>query len=289
LIVIGAMKCGTSSLHRYLDIHPEIAMSARKELDYFIPDSIDQRGAGPELRLMKERSNWERGAGWYAEHFDAAAAVRGESSVAYLFPWYPDVAEWIGTSLPDVRLIAVLRHPLERAISHHRQLAERDGRDLTAALTAESSPYLAASRYATALGPFRDRFDSDRLLLVRHGALLFNRRETLRRIFEFLGVQPDYWRPEMSRERNRSAVKGPSYRIAEQLRAGPLGPLADRVPAAIRDRGERLLARSNPAPSPSLDADVARRLLDALEPEIAAIEGFTGWDLAAWRELPRPQ
>lgn len=287
LIVIGAMKCGTSSLHRYLDLHPQIAMSARKELDYFIPAAPDDPKADPDRPLRWQHSNWDRGLAWYGGHFDDAVEVRGESSVAYLFPWYPDVAERIATTLPSVRLIAVLRHPLDRAISHHRQFADRDRRDLTTALSADASPYVSASRYATALEPFSKRFDADRLLLIRHRDLLQNRRATLSQVFSFLGVEAGFWRPEMERERNRSAVKGRAYRVAEQLRAGPLGPLADRLPAEMRDRGERLLARSDPAPPPDLDAGVAERLLDDLEPEIAAVEGLTGWDLSDWRQPSR--
>lgn len=285
LIVIGAMKCGTSSLHRYLDLHPEIAMSARKELDYFIPGAISDLGPG-ERPLMQERSNWERGPEWYASHFDGASPVRGESSPSYLFPWYLGVAERIERLLPDTRLIAVLRHPLERAISHHRQFEHRDGRDLTTALTAEGSPYIAASHYATALRPFLDRFDYGQILLIRHRDLLADRRATLSRIFRFLGVETDYWRPEMARERNRSAAKGPTYRLAERLRAGALAPIADRLPAEVRERGEQLLARSVPAPAPVLEADTAARLLERLEPEIAAVEKITGWDLADWRRFP---
>ena len=52
LIVIGAAKCGTTSLHRYLDLHPEIAMTKAKELDFFVEDR-----------------NWQRGLGWYESQF----------------------------------------------------------------------------------------------------------------------------------------------------------------------------------------------------------------------------
>ena len=63
LVVIGAQKCGTSGLHYYLSLHPEVSMSRPKELNFFI-----------------EERNWPRGADWYRRHFDAGARVRGESS-----------------------------------------------------------------------------------------------------------------------------------------------------------------------------------------------------------------
>lgn len=63
LVVIGAMKCGTSAVHRYLDGHPQIAMCGPKELNFFV---------GPE---DAQAGNWYRGLDWYAAHFDASAPV----------------------------------------------------------------------------------------------------------------------------------------------------------------------------------------------------------------------
>src|SRR6059058_6332030 len=66
LIVIGAQKCGTSGLHYYLSLHPEVSMSRPKELNFFIVER-----------------NWPRGTEWYAAHFEPRAIVRGESSPNY--------------------------------------------------------------------------------------------------------------------------------------------------------------------------------------------------------------
>ena len=62
-IVIGAQKCGTSTLHYYLGFHPEISASRPKELNFFI-----------------EGRGWERGVDWYRSHFDPTKPVRLESS-----------------------------------------------------------------------------------------------------------------------------------------------------------------------------------------------------------------
>jgi hypothetical protein len=61
LLIIGAQKCGTTSLHAYLDVHPDVHMAAEKELDFFIEDRA-----------------WQRGLQWYATRFRDDAAVRGE-------------------------------------------------------------------------------------------------------------------------------------------------------------------------------------------------------------------
>jgi hypothetical protein len=92
-LVIGAMKAGTTSLHRCLSNHPDVFMSAPKELDFF-------------------EKNWSRGWEWYRSQFQAGdvAMLRGESSTNYAkYPRFGGVAGRIHRSLPDVKLIYLLR------------------------------------------------------------------------------------------------------------------------------------------------------------------------------------
>ena len=116
-IVIGAMKSGTTSLFHYLQAHPQVFMSPLKEVEFFV-----------------EEKNWRRGMDWYRAQFAGAspgALAIGEASTAYTkYPEYPGVPERIASSLPDARLIYILRDPIERIRSHyqHRVLsgAERE-------------------------------------------------------------------------------------------------------------------------------------------------------------------
>lgn len=99
LVVIGAAKCGTTSLHEYLNAHPQIAMSREKELDFFVAEK-----------------NWSRGLDWYEAQFEDAP-IRGESSVSYAaFPEYQGVPERIVRALPDARVIYLVRDPVERVV-----------------------------------------------------------------------------------------------------------------------------------------------------------------------------
>src|SRR5689334_9595383 len=95
VIVIGGLKCGTTSLHHYLNLHPEIEMSRPKELNFFV-----------------EELNWDLGPDWYAAHFNASAPVRGETSPHYTArPRYDGVAERMRATLDDARLIYMVRDP----------------------------------------------------------------------------------------------------------------------------------------------------------------------------------
>ncbi len=100
-ICIGAMKCGTSSLHQYLGEHPQVAVSTPKETDSFLE------------RNEKDRT-------WYHGCFDSEAKAYGEVSPNYTkHPGFPDVPDRMHEMLPDVKLIYLVRDPIERAISHY--------------------------------------------------------------------------------------------------------------------------------------------------------------------------
>ena len=103
-IVIGAMKCGTNSLHRYLKLHPQICMSSTKEPNYFV-----------------EEKNYAEGIDWYQSLFKDSTKALGECSTNYSKrPFFQGVAQRIQAVLPDVKLIYLLRDPVERIISHYR-------------------------------------------------------------------------------------------------------------------------------------------------------------------------
>ena len=97
------MKCGTTSLYRYLALHPQIAMSQRKELDFFKTDA-----------------DFAKGLEWYSAQFPDDSGVRGEASPNYSkFHIFPGVPDRMRSVLPDIKLIYLVRNPVERAVSHY--------------------------------------------------------------------------------------------------------------------------------------------------------------------------
>ncbi len=102
LIVIGSQKCGTSGLHYYLGLHPEISMSTPKELDFFIAER-----------------NYPLGLDWYRSQFDPQAKVRGESSPNYTaYPQHVGVPERMHSIVPEARLLYMVRDPIDRIAAH---------------------------------------------------------------------------------------------------------------------------------------------------------------------------
>jgi len=229
LVVIGAMKCGTTSLHHYLDLHPQIAMSRPKELNFFIGSA---RGDG-EGAVDWRRGTWCRGPAWYAAHFDAAAPVRGEVSPGYTSPSHPYVAGRMAALIPGACLVYAVRDPIRRAVSQYRH-HRRDGtepRDLEEALLDPGSQYVARGRYFDRLAPYLATgvFDG-RIEIVAQEQLDVAGRATMRRLFAHVGVDDGFWCPDMDERRNESRDASPE--LAPRLR--------DRLTEAFRDDADRL-------------------------------------------------
>ncbi|GGI08066.1 sulfotransferase [Egicoccus halophilus] len=247
VLVIGAMKAGTSALHRYLDAHPDAAMSAPKELGFFFdersdPDELTPPTTRPETAEgWSLGGNWFRGLDWYRSHFDPAAPVRGESSPGYTSPDHPAAAARAAALLGRaVTLVMLVRDPVARAVSqyahHHREGAEP--RPLAQALLDPGSQYLQRSRYHACLRPWLDAFGADRLVVVVQEELRTRRRETLRRVYAAVGLDPDHWDDGLAREWHvGEGAPAVSPRLHGQLREA----LADDT-----DRLRQLLDRELP-------------------------------------------
>ncbi|TQN42800.1 sulfotransferase family protein [Blastococcus colisei] len=224
VVIIGAMKCGTTSLHRYLDLHPDVAMSRRKELNFFVGCADGE--------LDWARGNWWRGPAWYATQFDATAAVRGEASPGYTSPSHPEVAGRLAALIPDARLVYAVRDPVDRAVSqysHHRREGA-ETREPEEALLDPGSQYVARGRYLERLSPFLSAGLGDRVTVVAQEQLRDRPRPTMRRLFSCLGIDDDYWSPAMEERRN----------TAPEQPGDLSGRVRDRLREAFRDDAQRL-------------------------------------------------
>jgi hypothetical protein len=225
LVIIGAMKCGTTALHQALALHPDIAMSEPKELNFFF---------GPEAGDGSwEAGNWHRGLEWYCGHWPAPAPVRGESSPGYTSPSHPEVAARMAAVLPDARLVYLVRDPIARAVSQYRHHG-RDGtetRPIEQALMDPASQYLSRSRYVERLDPFLRCFPHEGVAVVAMESLAGDRRRTIRRLFGFAGADDGYWSDDLD-----AGVSAET-----PLPAVPAA-LAEGLREALRDDAERLRA-----------------------------------------------
>jgi hypothetical protein len=271
LYVIGAQKCGTSSLHRYLDLHPDIAMSRPKELSFFM--------------LYPEPSQEQ--LEWYKRHFPAQARVRGESSPNY--SCYPEVAgipERIHRFIPEAKLIYLVRDPIERAVSSYLQARTMgdEQRPISEALADTESIYVWRGRYFAQLERYLPYFPQEQILVIPQKKLLLDRAETMRRIFEFLEVDESFSSPEFERMWEVSSGKGRLYRLAFRASRRLAGPAFwGRLPTRVRWLGERIVYRARRGDArPTLDEGVRERLAERFREDAANLRAFTGEDFADW-------
>jgi hypothetical protein len=192
LIIIGAGKCGTTALHYYLQEHPQIYMSTRKELRFFSGE------------------NWERGLTWYEAHFDSSCPVRGEASPQYtVYPGLPDAPQRMHAVIPDAKLIYLVRDPIDRIVSDyvHAYAARWENKPFRQAVAASlANRYVSASRYFMQLEQYLHYFSPDRIMIINRQDLLVHRRRTLRAVFRFLGVNEQFDSPRFNEIRNPSCV-----------------------------------------------------------------------------------
>jgi hypothetical protein len=291
VIVIGVSKCGTSALHYCLDLHPEISMSHPKELNFFI-DEVQVDGqvsiSSPSEREELERAprNWSRGPGWYRRHFSSNAPVRGESSPRYSEPWFAGVPERMAATLPDAKLILMVRDPLERMLSHHAHLraAGREQRDVAEAFAAANNLYLVLSRYYRQLERFLEHYRSSKILVVAQEDLQRRPAETMRSVYGFLGVDDTFSSPKLSRQRHRTSAKGRRFRAARRLIRLPGMRMAYRLPEEVKWGLERLVSRreSGREASTPLDEELRASLVAQLAPDAARFRRYTGREFAEW-------
>ena len=173
LLVIGAMKAGTTSLHHYLEQHPDIFMSEVKEINYFTRDTFAKKPLE-----------------WYTDQFRTDKRIRGESSQNYTKchnKYYQGVPERIKAHIPEVKMIYLLRDPIQRYRSHILENAYGEPPH-DVAYNIESGHYEKTGLYYYQLSHFLEYFSLDQIHVCTLEDLKKDRLGTMNQIFSFLGL-----------------------------------------------------------------------------------------------------
>lgn len=277
--VIGAGQSGTTSLHRYLYLHPEIHVPVLKEPNFFCRA---EDGPWPFGRIG-ERSEYEG-------LFSATEPMRGDCSPSYSqHPLRAGVPERIAELVPDARHVYLVRDPIERILAHYVHDVSSVGETRTlpealADLDDHMNPYVVGSSYATQLQRYRDCFAAERILVVDSAELRSRRREALSGIFAFLGVDPAFESRGFEEELNVGSYKRAHSPRYARLRDSALGDAWRRLPAGVRGPFSRLArgATAPPVERPKLDGELRAALAERLTPEAERLREMTGKRLASW-------
>ena len=264
-IIIGAMKCGTSTLHAQLAAQNGFFMSEPKEPNFFSDDDV-----------------YAKGLDWYKGLFAGAVdgAIKGESSTHYAKrPTYPDCVDRLAAALPGARFIYMMRHPLERLVSHyiHEWTMGTVNGSISEALQTRGE-FVDYSRYAYQLEPYLERYGRKKLLPVFFERMKTDPDRELSRIASFLGA-PDAlrWRDDLGAQ-NTSAERTRRIPFAAVLKDNPPARFLRRrlLPSALRDRMKAgLQMRERPA----LSQDDLRRVKPALDEDLGRLGAVMGVSL----------
>jgi hypothetical protein len=249
-------------------------MSIPKELSYFW------------------RDDWREQRAWYESKFEFPGSdprVRGESTPFYTsYPFRRNVPERIHELVPDVKLIYVVRDPIERLLSHWVQRAGDGDRVAFDRYMEEyedpENRIVCPSRYWLQVERYANVFDRSQLLVLDQHDLKVRRRETLAEIFRFLEVDDSFDSPRFELEINRRDQKVAPGQFGAQVWNRVLKPAGRLAPEPIREIVRRPVARLvyHQIKEPVLTPAMRERLRAMLTPEVEALREFTGKTFETW-------
>ena len=296
-IIIGAPKAGTTALHAALAAHPGVAMCQPKEPKYWMcDDAPPPHWSGPGDKHSQQEWIWRRSD--YEALWSSAreGQLRGESTPFYL--WHRGAQRRIAVALPSVKLIAVVRDPIDRAYSNWMHLwcdgLEREPDFLRAFDLAEAraeAGYAPFWRYRE-LGLYGEQLESlvslvgpERVLVLRYRDLVDSPAETLDRACGFLGLRPGLL-DSVPKDNARLYVE-PGWRprvVGPLIRGGSwLGQFA--APErwrAIEPHLIRQLSGRGEAHRPRLTPAQRASLVPVFADDIKLLSEITGDDYSAW-------
>ena len=261
-LIIGAAKAGTTALYHYLNQHPQIFLTPLKETNFFAlaGQKPDFRGPGDNHYVNTQSlTNWDS----YLAQFDTVTdeIAIGEASPLYLY--HPDAAERIRFMVPDVKLIAVLRNPVDRAFSAFVHLVRdhrETTRDFAEALSLEDERiranwehiwhYQRMGLYYEQVKRYYDHFPREQIKIDLYRDLRLHLHDLLRDNARFLGVD-DGFQFDTKRRYNEASI-----------------PIEER---------------------PHLYPEVHEQLQNAFRDDIGRLEELIGEDLSHWLQpWPHP-
>jgi Sulfotransferase family len=294
-LVIGAGKAGTTSLWHQLSQHPQIYMHANKKLNYFAFEGEKAQFKGP-LPLQSEQYSVRK---WddYLREFNGVKDELAIGEACNLYLYSPTAARRIRESIPNARMIAVLRHPAERGYSRYLQLRGSGRETITRfedALLAEDERvaqnwwpefhYLRVGLYHEQLQRYFETFPAEQIRIYLHSDMLEKPLAVLQEIFAFLGVREEFV-PDIDVKYNPTGIpkhKGIDWLLRTLKQAKPV---AQRV--LTKNQVEYLLrmgisVHSQNLLKPKLSPEARQWMIHRYRDDTLRLQDVLRRDLSAW-------
>lgn len=260
-IIIGSMKCGTTSLYSYLQNHPEICPAVIKEPEFFSENQ--HRGA----QVSDYNSLWS---------FDESAHKYAlEASTGYTkYPSEPHVAENIFRYGIKPKFMYIIRNPFDRIESHFNYMNNKRLKKSNIV----QMHYINSSNYFLQLEQYRKYFPMEDILILDFDELKNNPALLLQKIYCFLNISPRYF-PEEFKVVHPTQFKSKSELILKKLK---LDALYGYVPRPLKQHGKNLLRRVFPAKKRVLTDKEKECVYTKLRVDMANLRRTYGFDVRKW-------
>jgi hypothetical protein len=263
-LIVGAEKAGTTTLARMLSCHPEVFMSDPKEPQFF------------------SDHNWGKGIRWYESLFRGAEGFKAVGEASPSYTWAPEsryVPRRIAECLGPIRYIYILRHPIERIVSHYRHALLHhwipDATSLEQALQLKPT-LIECSRYYYQIEQYLAFTSREQWCVPILEDLTRDPEAVLSQVFLFLGID------------ERISIGLISENVTDRRRRIPawmyrLKPLSALVPSGMRRVGRKLAEQvvGEKLARPSVPAELEAGLARQLRPDTERLSEFCGRDLVS--------
>lgn len=267
LLIIGAMKSGTSSLHDYLNLHPDIFMSDPKEIHYYADGIYD----------LKDK-------GWYTSFFETDKKIAGTTPQSYTKchnKYYKNIPQRIFKDTPDVKLIYIVRDPIERYASHILESYHCDNA-ADVKYSKESGNYIKTSMYAMQLKAYLEYFSLDQIHILSLEDLQKDKLGELNKIFKFLNISTLEDKSIFDFKTNTAEMKGVPAVIKRKFFIRVVSKffpdLAEQLARSLTDKFYTKLLKK-----PILSESEVEQIRDQLKTDIEEFRLITGKAFNQWK------
>jgi len=260
-IIIGAMKAGTTSLYAYLNTHPGISGCLEKEPGYFT------------------EKGWKKSLAWYQSLYPDDDNIKFEASTGYTkYPRFAGVPERMHSVLPKVKLIYVVRHPVERLVSQlhhlivHEHLSPESDYNSTAFWKEKGAATLDVSRYYLQHQQYLQYYDPSRIHVIRFEDMVSRTAETLNGVLSFLELPDNYFNAQSEFRRfNELSTRA---RVRHKYLHGKLRAIGRRLHMPFLPR-----FLETPVSRPVLSTQTQLRIWNQLEEDLLQFQTSLNRDL----------
>lgn len=258
-VVVGCQRCGTTWLDAALREIPGVHLPDTKQSYFF-------------------DRNWDEGVAWWAARFEGAPedAVVGEVATGYSLP---HAVDRMADTVPQAKLIMVMRHPIERAYSNFQTRRAEEGWASFEDALERSGDLVERGMYADQLEHLRRRYPEDRILTLLYDDLRTDDRAYLDRVLDFLGLEPG--QPCSLIGQRKNAATFPRLRhVLHRVGLKPLVRALSKSP--VGDLVRRRMRRSGRRSDKTLDPATRARLVEVFRDSNDRLARMIERDLSHW-------